>query len=136
MQSNSSGSRYLCDINVTPLVDIVLVLLIIFMAAAPMMNHKSIGVNVPQAAHGENQPTETLEVRCVSDGGIFLDGVNITREDLGLDLARRTKSNGTLHVSLVADKANSYGDVIEILDIIRSAGVKKMGLEVKPRPKK
>ena len=122
-------------INVTPLVDVVLVLLIIFMATAPLISRRALAVAVPKAATGERS-TAALRVTRAAHGQIFLEKTPQTLAGLMQELQTRLKLEPDLHVSVAAEERLPYGDVVELLDTIRSAGVKKVALDVRPAPKK
>jgi biopolymer transport protein ExbD len=129
MQS-SADEGYITAINVTPLVDILLVVLIIFMATAPLIHRRAIKVDVPKAAHNERAATEALQLVYNARREIFLSGQKVSPEELARVLAGFAHSDPDVHVSLSADKSISYGDVVGLLDIARGAGVKRIGLEV------
>ena len=117
-------------INVTPLVDIILVVLIIFMATAPLIHRRAIKVDVPSAAHHERAATEALQIVFNAKKEIFLSGKKVTAEELARLMAGFVASDASVHVSMSADKAVAYGEIVSLLDIVRGAGVKKIGLEV------
>src|SRR5688572_21818061 len=106
--SSSSGSdngQPITGINVTPLVDVVLVLLIIFMATAPLLQKRSLNVNVPKAAHAEKtKATETLLVVLTAERQLVLEKTPFKLEDVDGELRRRLVLEPALHVSLSADQ--------------------------------
>ncbi len=117
-------------INVTPLVDVVLVLLIIFMATAPLIARRALQVNVPKTAHNEPKATATLQIFFTAEREIQMEKNKLAVDALGPELERRLLLDPSLHVSVAADKALPYGDVVALLDVVRGAGVKKVALEV------
>lgn len=121
------------SINVTPLVDVVLVLLVIFMATAPMMSKRALNVNVPKSAQGERKATATLQVYFTAEREVVLESETVTAEALEAALAERLRLDPGLHVSVAADKAIPYGEVVGLLDAVRRAGVKKVALDVGAR---
>lgn len=121
------------EINVTPLVDVVLVVLIIFMATAPLLQKRVVNVNVPKAAHGEKKATAALSITLSLDGKVYVEKDAVEKKDIASLLKSRLAAEPALHVSVAADRALAYGDVAEFLDDIRGAGVKKVALEVKPK---
>jgi biopolymer transport protein ExbD len=133
MASTSEKDGLITEINVTPLVDVVLVLLIIFMATAPLLNRRSLSVNVPRAAHTETKATKTLQIQFTADRKIMVETAEMTVPDLDRQLRERQAADPTLHVSVSADQSVPYGEVVGLLDVIRGAGVKKLALEVKPK---
>ncbi len=119
---------FVADINVTPFVDVMLVLLIIFMVAAPMMS-EGLEVDLPQTKQVEVLPTEVdnliLTVR--KDGVIFLDEYKVTLDELeGFLISLVKEKNKGLF--LQADKEVPYGVVVDIMGQIKAAGIDKLGV--------
>lgn len=135
MKKAGSHEDPIIEINVAPLVDVILVLLIIFMATAPLIQQRAISVNVPRAAHSEPKATETLKLVINDKREIYLADNKITLEDLKQQVPALLKADPLLHLAIVADQVIPYGEVIEVLDIVRGAGVKKVALEVRSKPK-
>ncbi|MDR1659106.1 MAG: ExbD/TolR family protein [Desulfovibrio sp.] len=127
--SLGNGNKFVSEINVTPFVDVMLVLLIIFMVATPMMS-QGLDVDLPQTKQVATLATENdnmvLTVR--RDGKIFLDEYPIDNiEDLEGYLAALVKQkNKTL--LLQADKSVPYGLVVEVMGHIKGAGIEKLGV--------
>lgn len=117
-------------INVTPLVDIILVVLIIFMATAPLIHRRAIKVDVPKASHHERAATEALQVVMNGKREVFLSGQKVTPEELSQLLKGYVGSDPGARVSMSADKGVAYGEIVSLLDVVRGAGVKRIGLEV------
>lgn len=120
-------------INVTPMVDVILVLLIIFMATAPLLQRRALKVNIPKAAKSERVATQALRVEFDAKGAVSLAGRPLALQDLVRELALAVSRDPAAHVSVAADKALPYGEVVRLLDEIRGSGVKRVGLEVKAR---
>lgn len=133
MQSADGTEESISGINIAPFVDVILVLLIIFMATAPLIQRRAIKVNVPQASNTSPKATVTLRVVYDDAKALYLEDEKIVPEDLGRQLETMARADPYLHVALLADQANSYGDVVGILDIIRGSGVKKLALEVRTK---
>jgi biopolymer transport protein ExbD len=131
MKTLAEGSRPITDINVTPLVDIILVVLIIFMATAPLMERKALRVDVPKAKHSERAGLEALEVVYDKARALSIGGRALTPESLVAQLKERLRADPEMRVILSADRALPYGDIVGVLDLIRGAGLKKVSLEVK-----
>lgn len=128
VSSNDEGP--ITAINVTPLVDIILVVLIIFMATAPLIHRRAIKVDVPKASHHERAATEALQIVFNAQREVFLSGKKVTTEELARLMAGFVASDPAVHVSMSADRGVPYGEIIGLLDIVRGAGVKRIGLEV------
>ncbi len=121
----------LSEINVTPLVDVMLVLLIIFMVTAPMMQ-SSLGVNLPQA-ETESSPAEAgLTLTITKDRYIHLEDSVINQFLLEKKLKEYFFGKEKKIVFIRADERLTYGYVIRILDIVKKAGVEIVGLVVEP----
>ncbi len=133
MQSTDGAEESISGINIAPFVDVILVLLIIFMATAPLIQRRAINVNVPQAAHTSPKATATIRVLFTDAKELLLEDDKISPEDLGKQLEVMVRADPFLHVALLSDQANTYGDVVNILDVIRGAGVKKLALEVRTK---
>lgn len=121
-----AGTSMIGEINVTPLVDVVLVLLLIFMVTAPMMS-RGIDVSLPRADQPQIAPEDRLTVSVNARGTIFLGDrpVNIVllEDEVRARIAGRTESV----VYLRADAALPYGKVIEVVDRLKRAGVDRIG---------
>jgi biopolymer transport protein ExbD len=128
--SLSDGDGPITAINVTPFVDIILVVLIIFMATAPIIARRAIKVDVPKAAQHERAATEAKDVVYNAKRELFIEGKRIEPDALKSLLAAGVKADPDLHVTLSADKTIAYGDIVGVLDLVRAAGVRKIGLEV------
>jgi TolR protein len=118
----------MADINVTPLVDVVLVLLIIFMVTAPLMQ-RGIDVDLPRTATQTAENEERLVVSVGKDGKVFINDVQIPMEDLREQIQKRTaKMKNPDAVFLRADQKLEYGIVMQTMDQIKRAGVPTVGL--------
>jgi biopolymer transport protein ExbD len=133
--SSSAGDSEgaITSINVTPLVDILLVVLIIFMATAPLIQRRAMKVDVPKAANHEKVATEALAVTVSAKREISVAGQVMPLAEMKARLAKTISGQPELHVTLSADKTLPYGEVVEVIDAVRGAGVKKIGLEVRGR---
>ncbi len=130
MQSSDDGGDAITGINVTPLVDVTLVVLIIFMATAPLIARRAIKLDLPKAAQHEKLATDALSVALDAGRRLTLSGKPVTAEQLKRALALAVGANAAQPVTVSADRALPYGDVTSLLDDIRAAGVRKVGLEV------
>ncbi|MDD5628594.1 MAG: biopolymer transporter ExbD [Elusimicrobia bacterium] len=133
MAAVADGEGPITGINVTPLVDIILVVLIIFMATAPLIHNRAMKVDLPKAAQHEKAATEALQVVCNAQHELTLAGRKVTEEQLGSELKTMVLREADLRVALRADRNLPYGDIVQILDVVRAAGVHKIGLEVKAK---
>jgi biopolymer transport protein ExbD len=108
------------DINVTPLVDVCLVLLIIFMVVTPMMVNGP--VQLPQVANGTGLDERALPLTVKQDGSVYLGTAVIRREELSSQLERMRATEGSRPIHVRADKQVLYGDVRDVLGACRDAG--------------
>ena len=122
----------IAQINITPLVDVMLVLLVIFMVTAPLLQ-QGIGVELPQvAAKPLNAEAEQLAVVISRDGGVQLNDAPLGVEELKQRLAAVVQSQPECKVALRADKNVPYGRLAEVMAAVRNAGVKKIGMVTEP----
>src|SRR5688572_15020901 len=121
----------LAEINIVPLVDVVLVLLLIFMLTAPMM-YRGIDVNLPRASAKPTAVEERLVLTVTKDRTLFLNEKRIAPGGLEGSLrdAFRNRTDKTLY--LKADAGLSYGAVIEAMDMVRRAGIERLGMVTEP----
>ena len=128
-----STSQPMSEINVTPLVDVMLVLLIIFMITAPMINHGQI--ELPQIGKSLATPTAPLEVIIKADGGLTLRDraksnteQKVDRKQLIDAIKQKQAQNADQPVVIAADKNVRYEEVIKVMDILQQNQVQKVGL--------
>jgi biopolymer transport protein ExbD len=123
----------IADINVTPLVDVTLVLLIIMMVTAPMLSEPTaIKVDLPKGKTGEAAPAnpESKTLLVGKGGQIQFDGATVSMEQLKEKLAQVASGHPMLEVGVAADKGAEYGEVMQVLDTIRAAGVSRFSLQM------
>ena len=127
-----SDRRVMSQINVTPLVDVMLVLLIIFMVTAPMME-EGIDVNLPKVeAAGLPTSTDPITIAVDSTGGIYIGKVILTPRELEKKLGAIFKRRKDAVVLLKADGKVPYARVAEVMSRIRKAGIVKIGMVTEP----
>jgi biopolymer transport protein TolR len=136
---DEGGQGAITDINVTPLVDITLVLLIIFMVTAPMIvNNPSIKVELPKAATGDETLKSTLALTLSRDpsGNVLLyaNGEKSDEPKVKAMIPDMLSKNKDLQAIIAADRGISYGDVVHIVDLVKSLGVHKFALNTDPNP--
>lgn len=128
------------DINITPFVDIILVVLIIFMVTTTTIVERAIKVELPEASTGEDvADTTSLAIQMMADRSLTLDGATITWEDLRAFVRSeqaRTKSEGGDLICLIgADRTVPHGEVVQIIDLVRQEGVAKFAINIQPVPR-
>ncbi len=134
MQTSSGGDDdVISGINVTPLVDITLVLLIIFMVTASVIVTNSIPVDLPEAASGE-QVASTVVVYVDRQGALHLDGEAMDDAALLAALRSARESNEELRAIISADRTIRHARFVRAVDIVRSAGISRFAIDVQQRP--
>ncbi len=129
---NNGDNRLVSEINVTPLVDVVLVLLIIFMVTAPMLQ-MGIDINLPQVKSKTIDVSEEKLVLTVNGKKeIYINNYKTTLTELGVKLENIFKSRIEREVYMRADKDVPYGFVVQVMSEVRKAGVDKLGMITEP----
>lgn len=132
MTFGSHNDGFMSDINVTPFVDVMLVLLIIFMVTAPMMT-QGVDVALPEAtAEALPADTEQLMISVDEKATVFINDVPVSVEDLNEKLKRIMNNRSDRQVYLKADKGINYGTVVRVMSEIKLAGVEKLGMVTLP----
>ena len=124
----------MAEINVTPLVDVMLVLLIIFMVTAPMLS-QGLEVQLPTAEGRsfEMASSNPSKITVLANGGVYLDGTAVGRENLDQALGTMLRARRVKRATLEADQSVPYGRVIAVLDVMNRAGVEQLGMITQPR---
>jgi biopolymer transport protein ExbD len=138
-EDDEGGVGMISDINVTPLVDITLVLLIIFMVTAPMIvNNPSIKVELPKAATGDETLKSTLALTLQREpaGGyaLYANGEKSDEPKVRELIPAMLQKNKDLQAIIAADKGIAYGDVVHVVDLVKSLGVHKFALNTDATP--
>ena len=132
--SQDDPDSEISGINVTPLVDITLVLLIIFMVTAKIIVSQSLPLDLPKAASGTDVQT-VFSVTMAADGATQVDGKSVPNDDAILPLAQAAhQKNPELRAVIKADSAVPHGRVIHVLDVLKQGGVSKIAFGVSPVP--
>ena len=135
--TDEGGDAIIADINVTPLVDIVLVLLIVFMITVPkLVSTPSIKVNLPKAATADTDtPKSTLSItlqRTDSGFDLYVNGDKTDEGKLRAMVPPMVAKNKDLQAIISADKGIAYGDVVHIVDLVKQLKVTKFALNTDP----
>jgi len=133
-RENRSGA--MSQINVTPLVDVMLVLLVIFMVTAPMMQ-QGVQVNLPKTeAKSLSTDQETVVVSVDKAGRVFINSAETSHSDLTAKLAAIFENKAKKEVFLKADTDVHYGEVLKTMAEIKGAGIERLGMMTEPGRKK
>ncbi|MCZ7586457.1 MAG: biopolymer transporter ExbD [Deltaproteobacteria bacterium] len=119
-------------INVTPLVDIILVLLIIFMVTATFIVSPQIKVELPKAATGETTEPRNFAIVIAESGKYYLDGVETDVPGIEASLKERLENDPELQAVISADKNVRHGEVVAIVDLVRRNGCKRFAINIDP----
>ena len=137
--STGSAGGAMCDINVTPLVDVMLVLLIIFMITAPLMSHK-IKVELPQANLDKRDekvpPAPPITVTVTESGSIYWNDQPVTRNMLESQLSVEAQKTPQPAVNIRGDETTKYRTISEVVNVAQAQGIRKVGfVATKERPR-
>lgn len=130
MAGGSAPRGPIGGINVTPLVDVVLVLLIIVMVATPTIARRGLTVSLPKAEKAETVKPSDLRVVLAKDLRVELSGKTMSRDDFALAIKALAARDPSVRVAVAADEAVRWGDLAALLDDIKHAGVKRVAAEV------
>ena len=124
---NSSGQEMMSEINVTPLVDVMLVLLVVFIITAPLLAPQSLKINLPKTTSVASA-SKPLPVRLMVDakGDIAINEAHLSDDGLAEMLRSRVAADASFQLQIEADKAVPYGRVAELMAIAQRAGVAKL----------
>ena len=132
MTAGGNNGQLMSDINVTPLVDVMLVLLIIFMVTAPMMM-QGVDVSLPEAtAEPLESEKEHLIITVDTENKVFINDFQVSVDGLGEKLKKILEGRSDREVYLKADKDISYGTVVKVMAEVKGAGVEKLGMVTEP----
>jgi len=134
--NRNSDRGTMSQINVTPLVDVMLVLLVIFMVTAPMMQ-QGVQVNLPKAeTKALKSPEEAVVVSIEKNGRFFIDKAEISPDELKTKLSAIFVNRAKKEVFLKADRDVPYGEVVKVMAEIKGAGVERLGMVTEPAQRK
>ncbi len=125
--------RFMSEINIIPLVDVVLVLLIIFMITAPLL-YRGVDIQLPQTVTNTIKPEERTVLTIERDRSLYLDKEKLEMAQLPERLLALSAKTPEISVYLRADREVPYGTVVRVMDLIKQAGIDKLGIVTEPLP--
>jgi biopolymer transport protein ExbD len=129
MNRDYRRKRAIAEINITPLTDVILVLLIVFMIATPLLLQSNIKIKLPQASHAQPiTKSNQANVVITDEGMTYLNNELVTKKELNQKISGLYKENPDLAVLLQADKLCRFKDIVEVLDIINGLGIKNLNI--------
>jgi len=114
------------EINVTPLVDVCLVLVIIFMVTAPLFSQPVMEVELPKAVTDEGEATENITITIDPDDRVAVNAKEVSFDELKAELKQKLKESSKKYVVIRADRLTNHGSVLKALDLAKELGAKKM----------
>lgn len=135
MKIRRFGGRKKARIEIIPMIDTMFFLLVFFMVATMSMTvMRGLPVNLPQGKSGDNkQVSETRSVTVTPYGGVYLDKKPVSLEDLVQTLSAEAETEPDPLVVINADESVSHGKVVEVMDAVKLAGIKRLAIATKPR---
>ena len=130
-QSNDGPEEMISGINITPLVDVVLVLLVVLMVTASYLASHSIPVDLPKGATGEATNT-VLGVSVTRDGAMFLDGQRVDDREFRQRVLSAHQADGEVRAVIAADGSAAHRSVVHVIDLLRQERVTRFALDVDP----
>ncbi len=128
--SSEGDEDMISGINVTPLVDITLVLLIIFMVTATYIVKEAIEVQLPRAAHAGEATGTTLALVLTKEGDLYLDGVKVGEDALRARVREAVAKDRDARALISADKAALHGAVVHLIDVVKGDGITKFAINI------
>jgi biopolymer transport protein ExbD len=118
------------EINVTPFVDVVLVLLVIFMVTAPMLVREQMNVNLPKASSGEKSAAKSVSIVIDKAGTVLLMEKPVPMELLGEEIKKLLAESPDAQAVISADEESRHGDVVKVMDILKGAGLSRFAIQI------
>ena len=122
------NARFISEINMTPVIDIVFQLLTFFMLTSTFIKSSAINVDLPTSKTSDAQPVREVTVVLFKDGRITVNNQPVAKTSLSSLISQYAKENSELVVTVQGDKRVDYGMLIEVMDAVRQAGVKRLSL--------
>ncbi|MFA5157092.1 MAG: biopolymer transporter ExbD [Candidatus Omnitrophota bacterium] len=133
MNVNARKQKLITEINITPLTDIALTLLIIFMITTPLIVHSGIKVNLPNAASAKpnENARQQVNITVTNEGTIYVDDILVTRKEFKERIHALREGNPGIEVVLFSDKLVRFKDIVAVLDTLNGLGIRKLNIAAK-----
>jgi biopolymer transport protein ExbD len=118
------------EINVTPFVDVVLVLLVIFMVTAPMLVREQMSVNLPKAQSGEKSVSEQITIVIEKEGKITIQKKPVSFDQIDLEIKTLMQASPNAQAVISADQEAKHGDVVRVMDLVKKAGLTRFAIQI------
>lgn len=128
--SGGSGATPISAINVTPFVDVVLVLLVIFMVTAPTLMKDTLGIKLPKAGSSEGSKPESLAVAINEQGQILVNGTLSSPEQLTLEAQAALTKNPAVQALIAADENSRHSALVTVIDTLKKAGLDRFAIQI------
>jgi biopolymer transport protein ExbD len=128
--SGDDDLSLMSDINVTPFVDVVLVLLVIFMITAPVIMKDTLDIKLPKSTTTDGKKIKSLGVAVTRQGQFLLNGSLSSEDELTLAVKKAIIDNPEIQAIISADKDSLHGSVVRLIDLIKSAGLSKFAIQI------
>ena len=130
--SNGSNDELpaISEINVTPFVDVVLVLLVIFMVTAPMLVREQMSVNLPKAESGEKSASQAIAIVIDKSGNVVMAEKPIAMDQIEAEIKTLVAKNPNAQAVISADQDAKHGDVVHVMDLVKKAGLTHFAIQI------
>ncbi len=132
-QGGGRGRGPIVGINVTPMVDVMLVLLVIMMVSATYIVSQSLKVALPKAANSDASPSSPATITITKDGVLKIDGRDVDEAQLSARLHAAHATNRDVSLVVTADREAQHGSVVRVIDLAKSAGITSFAIHVERR---
>lgn len=130
LPSSTEEDSLISDINITPFVDVVLVLLVIFIVATPALVKDTIGLKLPKAASADGSALETIGIAVTRQGQILLNGTLATEEAVTTAVRVALERNPESQAIIAADGEARHADVVRAIDLLKRSGMNRFALQI------
>ena len=128
----SSGDKVISEINITPLTDVMLVLLVIFMVTTPLIMMESFKIRLPKAVTATSEPGTAIVVSISEKGLLEINGRDVTMDNLYSELSGELRKRTNKTVLIKGDRYAIHGTVVRVLDTAKRAGAEKLSIATEP----